>query len=327
MPAYVEVYREGATEPFRKIPLADFVAVLLNARAEEKDPGRRALLDLVNYPEPGESDPRIVNLEPDWGFAIVRVYDRLGRLLYRHPHGLAELVGKPLIQQLLREFPEEKRWGFLLDDGHSLPPRIQWLGLQREPLARLPRLQIRRLPEEPPPLADFADFGLTPPDNLTAPVAVLLAPELHERLMKQPLSDEVEEGGFLVGRVFRHRGPGPEFLVLLDDVPKARHSGASLLHFTFTGDSFAAIRRELPEDRERGRLVGWYHTHLFPAREEMGLSTIDVDLHGSTFLQPWQLAGLINLEPERRVLRFYALRERRMQTCPTFLLPAAEANP
>ncbi len=47
----------------------------------------------------------------------------------------------------------------------------------------------------------------------------------------------------------------------------------------------------------------------------MGLSSIDVRLHFTTFRIPWQLAGLVNLEAERRVLRFYVRDHDNMALC------------
>jgi hypothetical protein len=43
----------------------------------------------------------------------------------------------------------------------------------------------------------------------------------------------------------------------------------------------------------------------FPATPEFGLSTVDVRLHSSTFRRPWQIAALLNVTPELRVLRVY----------------------
>ena len=88
------------------------------------------------------------------------------------------------------------------------------------------------------------------------------------------------------------------------------------LHLTFTGDSFSAVKRSLREGPSGDRLLGWFHTHLFPATDEMGLSSVDLRLHFSTFTIPWQVAGLINLDGAGRTLRFYVRRGDGMALCP-----------
>lgn len=106
----------------------------------------------------------------------------------------------------------------------------------------------------------------------------------------------------------------------------AEQVGASLLHFTFTGDSFDRVKRRLDQDRQGERLLGWYHTHLFPATEAMGLSSIDYRLHFTTFRIPWQVAGLVNLDGDDRVLRFYVRRGDEMSLCPHQTVPTPDAE-
>jgi hypothetical protein len=63
-------------------------------------------------------------------------------------------------------------------------------------------------------------------------------------------------------------------------------------------------------------MLGWYHTHLFAATDDIGLSTIDFRLHFTTFRLPWQIAGLVNLDGQQRVLRFYVRQHDTMALCP-----------
>jgi proteasome lid subunit RPN8/RPN11 len=142
-------------------------------------------------------------------------------------------------------------------------------------------------------------------DDAGAPVGVVLSSAAYERLAKMPLSKEVEEGGFLIGHVFGNKDESGQFLVSITAVIKAERTGASLLHFTFTGESFMRVSEVITRRGRDEELVGWYHTHLFPATDQVGLSSIDVDLHAATFKKPWQLAGLINVTRGSRVIRFY----------------------
>ena len=113
-----------------------------------------------------------------------------------------------------------------------------------------------------------------------------------------PLSERIEEGGFLLGRIQPASDPPGR--------TRARHArdagcpaGASAVHFTFTPDSFTEVNQLLAERSRGEELVGWYHTHLFPVTADMGtetgLSSIDIETHFATFRRPWQVAGLINL--------------------------------
>jgi hypothetical protein len=130
----------------------------------------------------------------------------------------------------------------------------------------------------------------------------------------------VEEGGFLFGRVYRDEEAPERYLVEVTHAAPAEDAGASVLHFTFTGESFASMRRAL-EAAGEVRLVGWYHTHLFGASSSLGLSTVDVELHFTTFRIPWQVAGLVNLDGmARAVLRFYVRKGHTMVRCPEEVL-------
>ncbi|MEM7578397.1 MAG: JAB N-terminal domain-containing protein [Cyanobacteria bacterium P01_A01_bin.80] len=154
------------------------------------------------------------------------------------------------------------------------------------------------------------------------PVKIVLTRSLYQDLCHQrPLSRKVEEGGFLVGKVYRDGNEDDTYLLEVSNALTAQHTGASFLHLTFTGDSFVEVKRTLNQHHPEERLLGWYHTHLFPATPSFGLSSIDVELHFSTFTIPWQLAGLINLDNgNQRTLRFYARQGNNMVLCPYWVL-------
>ncbi|NEO80542.1 JAB N-terminal domain-containing protein [Moorena sp. SIO4G3] len=222
-----------------------------------------------------------------------------------------------------------------------------------------PNFNIRRLAEAEPPIKTLADFGVTAdsqvyiensfnlteangdrgqetenhitsgntrnttelPDALNQlPVKIVLSKFLHQDLCKQrPFSHKVEEGGFLIGRVYRDGDNQNTYLLEVTDALTATHTGASFLHLTFKGDSFVDVKRTLRQNHLGKRLLGWYHTHLFPATSGFGLSSIDVALHFSTFTISWQLAGLINLDRNKRTLRFYVRQGNQMVICPYWL--------
>lgn len=73
-----------------------------------------------------------------------------------------------------------------------------------------------------------------------------------------------ETGGVLIGRLCKDPGTGEIFAVATAQLP-AEHTQASASALTFTGDTWAAARREISA-RNLGELViGWWHSH--PARE------------------------------------------------------------
>jgi hypothetical protein len=153
------------------------------------------------------------------------------------------------------------------------------------------------------------------------PVRVAVASAVQrEFIATRRFSRQVEEGGFLVGHVFR--GPGREdgFIVKVTAAVTAERSGASRHDFTFTGESFLRIGEQIARSG-RERLLGWYHTHLFPATDAIGLSRVDAELHRSTFRLPWQVAALVNLAAEGRRLRFYCLDGQRLILAPYWVVP------
>ncbi len=172
---------------------------------------------------------------------------------------------------------------------------------------------IRKAAEPEPPLLDPGQYGMDTAHF--GRVNVLLPGDVLELLETLELSGQVEEGGFLAGQVFRADPAGQHQFVRISRILPAKHSRASWIHFTFTSDSYQAMSQALATQTEE-RLVGWWHTHPHGIGVAMGLSATDVDLHQSTFQQPWQVAGLINLKGGRRMIRFYVADQNAMEECP-----------
>jgi proteasome lid subunit RPN8/RPN11 len=261
-------------------------------------------------PLPGQ--PELVNLRGSHGYLLIQILSPEGELLYQHPHPVREVIGRPLQRRLAEYDGQEAHWGF----------GIEGKGLEAMPLVRpVPavagevridsrdgrprRFNVEEVPPPPPPLLSLRDLGLAPPEG-DQPVSVVLPQDVFEAFTSTMAFDtDVEDGGFLAGTVHRDSENESRYIVQITAVLPAERTGASLLAFTFTGESFLRIV-ELLELRGAGeQLVGWYHTHLFPATDDFGLSSIDVRLHKSTFRQPWQVAALVNLHQGSRTLRFY----------------------
>lgn len=330
----VAVYRDPAAEPRHVIPLDDIVRValirLFGAAAAARIQVRRIAFYNVPEDDPLPGRPIVHNLNPDWGY--VRLTLSLDdAYTYNHPHTVAELIAAPLQQILARLDPTADEWGFCVI-GRGLPgrptvrpdPIVEGaVGLLPYDDDEAPPFRISPVPEPPPVERSLADFGVreTDPARAAAPVKVLVPTSLAGDLTRDRLfSADVEDGGFLVGKLWGDRDhPGTSVLELAA-APPAEHTGASFLHFTFTGTSFDSVKQNLRDEYRGNRLVGWYHTHLFPATDAMGLSSIDLKLHFTTFRQPWQVAGLLNLEAGRRVLRFYVRAADDMAECPQWVI-------
>jgi hypothetical protein len=253
-----------------------------------------------------------------------------GRAYYRHPHTVAEVLG-----------PGLRAWMAALGPD-AVPAAYRILGPEIDPIARRstpvpryvtevtpyapgeePAFRIRPIPPEPPAPLSAAAFGVARPGpdwsgrpGHTDLVEILVAPTLLADLLKaRPFSPEMEEGGFLIGQIYADEDRPGTYLAEVSDAVPADQVGASFLHFTFTGDSFDRIKQRLATEHRGQRLLGWFHTHLFPAAETMGLSSVDLRLHFTTFRVPWQIAGLVNIDGEDRVLRFYVRDGDRMALC------------
>jgi hypothetical protein len=127
----------------------------------------------------------------------------------------------------------------------------------------------------------------------------------HRLLHEIYLSNAVEMGGYLVGQVYQQADAPDTLLVEVQQVLAAEGTQSSALLLLFTGDSWSAVRRYLTQHPQQ-RLVGWWHTHLFPATDSFGLSGLDETLHRQFFSNPWHFAALLNVSAEQgRVLRCY----------------------
>jgi hypothetical protein len=244
--------------------------------------------------------PVLENLRPSHGFVRVRI-TRDGELIYQHPHPVRELIGEPLRAVLRRRGPAVTHWGYGVRG-----PGLESIALTRPapavahetrvrsgPWPRL-RLTVEEMPDPEPPETTLAALGI--PGTLSADDA-----------------DDAERPG--------------GYLIQLTAALSAERTGASLLNFTFTGESFLRVSQQLESRGGKEQLLGWYHTHLFAATSRPGLSSVDVELHRSTFRRPWQVAALVNIGHRGRVLRFYHGEGEEMTLVPYWTVPHQATAP
>jgi proteasome lid subunit RPN8/RPN11 len=277
--------------------------------------------------DPYSGPPEVRNLAAG-GHCKIRLL-RGGQLVLEEELRVAELLGPVLADELRDLEPAESQWGFILR-RRILPTLLvitqNLLDSLADSLGRIDIDSERPAPEAKgavdvdltlrrhrpftlKPIANAAAERVSPEDlgldaGQLGRLNVLISAEMRNELLHEmPLSERMEEGGFLLGRV--HEAGPDTHLVEVTHVTPAHHSGAGPVHFTFTGESFLAAAQVIGERGLGEELVGWYHTHPFGIGLDMGLSSIDVDLHLATFQRPWQVAALINIGESKRVLRFY----------------------
>ncbi len=319
MSLQVDLFRSDDYVRYGKLDLLPLLLAFFEPLIGEPLADARFRLVFLPLDDPGvlAGPPSVVNLRSSHGYVQVYIV-RGGRLLYRHPHPVREIIGRQLQQILAQREPAETHWGFGIRgpdmDGIALVrpvPEIAHGVDVHTGARRIPLFHLEEVAEPEPPEATLADLGVdatgADPGALPASaVSVVLDKAVrHAFVAATPFSAEVEEGGFLAGRVYRdaHRKGG--YIVEITAAIQAERTGASMLNFTFTGESFLRIGERISARNRDETLLGWYHTHLFSATDTLGLSTVDVDLHRSTFRRPWQVAALINITETSRVLRFY----------------------
>jgi JAB N-terminal domain len=315
MSLQVELFRSDDYISYGEIPLFPLVCAFFEGILGQPldDASFRLVFLPVDDPSVLPGRPSMVNLRSSHGYVQLTIR-RDGKLIYRHPHPVREIIGRPLQEIMLAREPAESHWGFGIR-GEALDsialvrpaPEISHGIDVRARAGRAPRFHVEEVAEPEPPAASLASLTAgAGDDGAGQPVSVVVSEAVRDGfLVSTPFSAEIEEGGFLVGRVFRNANCQDGFIIEIVSAIRAERTGASMLNFTFTGESFLRAGELISAREPDEQLLGWYHTHLFPATDSLGLSSVDVNLHRSTFRRPWQVAALINIDDRDRVLRFY----------------------
>jgi len=277
--------------------------------------------------------PSIVNLEPQYGYIEITITDKK-TIIYRHVHSFEEIIALSLDSSLQDKNVKEKIIGFSftkqirhLSSFFEPSQSIAYPVSNRSVLSNMkPLFRIQRLKEDPLPLVSFDDFKIikeVPYDyDRRDFVKIMIFENAYMNLMSYTFySNKYEEGGFLLGHSFRDTLAKDTYFLLLTDIKKAEYTHSSMVHLVYTPETFSRINQVIREERPKKQLLGWYHTHLFPATDDFGLSTIDLNLHFTTFKKPWQIAGLINIAHNNHlVLRFYVRKNDKMIQSPFWII-------
>ncbi len=168
------------------------------------------------------------------------------------------------------------------------------------------RIRFNKIPPDPFPERGPGHYGETEGKGRGEPVSGRIF--IHEgvyRALKQEieLSDTVEVGGFLVGHPYRlsespenEDDPQYRWLLEITDLVRAEGAWGKPMALLFTGGTWSHIRKHIDIHFPDKELVSWFHTHLFRATEDFGLSGWDLDLHNRFMTRPWQVAILVNID-------------------------------
>lgn len=220
------------------------------------------------------------------------------------PYFYEVIPSTSMIKSLLSDFMPED--AYQSEGLFRLPPRVK----------ETPRIQFKPVPQPPLPEQDPSSFDVVELHGKGEAQAgrVFIPAHLYDDFCRGlHLSNEKEEGGYILGNVYRLPGSpenedAPEFRWLLEvtDLVMAENTIGSPALLLFTGDSWSKVSRKRDRDYPTRRLIGWFHTHLFPATDTFGLSGIDQDMHSWYLPKPWQVAILLNQEKDsERSVRCY----------------------
>ena len=170
--------------------------------------------------------------------------------------------------------------------------------------------EVPALPERQPP--DLLEKGwLHGRSPRTDPVVIIAYPEALAQISGHSQSNlDVELGGTLLGRVYRHAG---QVYVEVQAALPAATGDHGPIHFTFTADSWMQLQRDHAERHPHLEIVGWFHTH-----PGLGVfySGDDVVVHSAAFTLPWHV-GLV-LDPVRNEAAFFGWNKGQLTTLAGF---------
>ena len=177
------------------------------------------------------------------------------------------------------------------------------------------RTVFHKLTPEPLPERSLVSYGEVLTYGRPGPTGgtIMISSSVYDALQQNlHLSDKVEDGGYLLGTPYRQPGSiededNADFRWLLEvtDVIQAEVAWGRIGSLLFTGETWSRITRRRDRDFPDKKLVAWFHTHLFRATDEFGLSGMDQDLHRRFLTKSWQVAVLLNIYKGQRTVRCF----------------------
>ncbi|MBF0344755.1 MAG: hypothetical protein HQL06_11055 [Nitrospirae bacterium] len=127
---------------------------------------------------------------------------------------------------------------------------------------------------------------------------------IHEHIGwgKDTDDNKVEQGGVLLGRVFKDPVSGM-YYGIVEDAFAARTSRASAAHIEMSHETWQDIYNRIDQhiENEILHIIGWYHTH--PNNLNVFMSTTDMATQKRVFNQDWLFAVVMN--PHKQKWKVY----------------------
>jgi len=168
------------------------------------------------------------------------------------------------------------------------------------------RITFRKVTPVPLPECDLERYVNTHTQGRGKPGdgRIMMNADVYQALREEIfLNPKAEDGGYLLGIPYRQPGSpesedDPEFrwLIEITDVIQAENAWGRPALLLFTGETWSKISRRIDKDYPDKKLVSWFHTHLFKASDEFGLTGLDQHLHRRFLTKPWQVAVLLNID-------------------------------
>lgn len=213
-----------------------------------------------------------------------------------------------------------------VSSGNKIMAVLSLSGLKNESVFEIPKLEKNReklkftkVIEEKLPVVEVDHFQKTRAmgkRGMPGRGRVILHQHVYDTLVNElELSRKDENGGYLLGNVFlQPESPEDEshqdfsWVVEITDVVKSSSTVGNEVLLMFTHDSWSEIKQKIDREYKDKKLVSWFHTHLFKATDDFGLSKLDQKLHSNFFSKPWQVALLLNIDKSgNRELRCFQM--------------------
>ena len=126
-----------------------------------------------------------------------------------------------------------------------------------------------------------------------------------------------EQGGLMLGRVFKQPEPGYVYGVVTKTIPgnlAISNDRFMVLSAEAWKEMLSEYDKSIQTSKEGLEVIGWYHTH--PNKLDVFFSDTDLETQQRFFSQPWHLATVVN--PHREALRTFHGRNAR--ECSTFIV-------
>lgn len=161
---------------------------------------------------------------------------------------------------------------------------------------------------------ELAQTDQTQQDNLR----IFIARNTLEAIRDLARRDvQVEQGGVLVGCVYRHAQADGQYLVEISDHIAAENASANVVELRYNFDSWLQQNTQLREQYPGKQIVGWYHTHLVQVAvpsetapdqlqaTELFFSPEDRFMHRRFFSDRWYVAMVLGPQGNTAFFRWF----------------------